>query len=155
MLRQSFQRQCRGICTLRSTTALPGHIIPTFRQHPPSSASPPPTFPFLNPDLVPPRPSFEELSPAGKLYKLTWPVNPRNILVVKKRKDDKVREAAITFARYFPFRDADVDISMKSIPLISLWNLVLLRKYRIVYLLHILLHRTVFPCGFILTRYSC
>jgi hypothetical protein len=31
---------------------------------------------------------------------LTWPTNPRNVLVVKKRRDERVKEAAITFARY-------------------------------------------------------
>ena len=90
----------RQISTLRSTVHLPNHTIPTLRQHAPSSSTPPPTFPFLNPDAVPTRPSYEESSPAGKLYKLTWPVSPRNILVIKKRRDDKVKDAAITFARY-------------------------------------------------------
>jgi len=92
----------RGIATLRSTIELPSHTSPTLRQHPPSPGSPPPTFPFLNPDLVPPRPSLEELSPAGKVYKLTWPSNPRNILVIKKRRDEKVKQAAILLAKYMP-----------------------------------------------------
>lgn len=95
----------RGITTLRSTESLPNHTIPTLRQHPPSSSTPPPTFPFLNPQIVPPRPNYHEgeASPAGKVYRLTWPTNPRNILVVKKRRDDRVKEAAITFARSPPF----------------------------------------------------
>lgn len=92
----------RGIATLRSTVSLPNHIIPTLRHHSPSSSSPPPTFPFLNPDVVPPREDGGEASPAGKVFKLTWPGNPRNILVVKKRRNDRVKEAAITFARYIP-----------------------------------------------------
>jgi len=92
----------RRISTLRSTTHLPNHTIPTLRQYPPSSSAPPPTFPFLNPDVVPPRPSYEESSPAGKLFKFTWPTNPRNILIIKKRRDEKVTDAAITFARYAP-----------------------------------------------------
>jgi hypothetical protein len=96
--------QCRTIATLRSTVSLPNRTIPTLRQHPPTSSAPPPTFPFLNPDIVPPRPNLEESSPAGKVFKLTWPTNPQNILVVKKRRDDRVKEAAITFAKYaFPF----------------------------------------------------
>lgn len=74
--------------------------MPTLRQHPPLSTSPPPTFPFLNPDVVPPRPNLEESTPAGKIFKLTWPMNLKNVLVVKKRKDDKVQEAAIAFARH-------------------------------------------------------
>ena len=88
----------RRISTLRSTTTLPDRITPTLRANPPHPPSTP-TFPFLNPESVPPRPSFEEFSPAGRVCKLTWPSNPRNILVVKKRRDDKVKEAAITFAR--------------------------------------------------------
>ena len=92
--------QRRAVSTLRSTASLPNHTIPTLRQSPPSSSSPPPTFPFLNPDAVPPKPTLEESSPAGKVYKLTWPKNPRNILVVKKRNDERVKEAAITFARW-------------------------------------------------------
>jgi hypothetical protein len=94
------RRRVRGIATLRSTVSLGNHITPTLRQHPPLSSSPPPTFPFLNPEVVPPRPNFEESSPAGKIFKLTWPTNPRNILVVKKRRDEKVLEAAVAFARY-------------------------------------------------------
>ena len=93
--------QCqRRMSTLRSTTSLPDHIVPTLRQNMQSSSSPPPTFPFLTPELVPPRPSYEEMSPAGKVFKLTWPTNPRNILIVKKRRDEKVRNAAVSFARY-------------------------------------------------------
>lgn len=94
-----FRTQSRRITTLRSTTHLPNHVSPTLRQHPPLSGTPPPTFPFLNPEVVPPRPSQEELSPAGKLFKLTWPTNPRNVLVVKKRRDEKVKQAAIEFAK--------------------------------------------------------
>jgi hypothetical protein len=94
-----FIAQSRRIATLRSTSLLPNHTRPTLRQHPPSSSSPPPTFPFLLPDLVPPRPSLEEVSPAGKVFKLTWPFHPKNILVVKKRKDEKVTDAAVAFAR--------------------------------------------------------
>ena len=91
--------QRRGVSTLRSTISLPNRTTPTLRQSPPSPSSPPPTFPFLNPDTVPPRPTLEESSPAGTVYKLTWPTNPRNIFVVKKRKDERVKEAAITFAK--------------------------------------------------------
>jgi hypothetical protein len=90
----------QAFTTLRSTVSLRNHITPTLRQHPPLSTSPPPTFPFLNPEVVPPRPNLEESSPAGKIFKLTWPTNPRNILVVKKRRDEKVLEAAVAFARY-------------------------------------------------------
>lgn len=91
--------QQRGISMLRSTVSLPNHIAPTLRQYPPSSLSPPPTFPFLNPDAVPPRPSSEESSPAGKVFRLMWPTNIRNILVIKKRRDERVKEAAIKFAK--------------------------------------------------------
>jgi hypothetical protein len=111
-----FGHRCRYIGTLRSTRSLLNHTTPTLRQHPPLSSGPLPTFPFLNPDIVPPRPNLEESSPAGKVFKLTWPSNPRNILIVKKRRDEKVKEAAITFARYgLPMANADRDISMKSI----------------------------------------
>lgn len=110
--------QRRGLSTLRSTVSLPDHVVPTLRQSPPSSSSPPPTFPFLNPDTVPPRPTLEETSPAGKVYKLTWPTNPRNILIVKKRKDERVKDAAITFAKSgFFFRcTLIVDMLRGSIP---------------------------------------
>jgi hypothetical protein len=111
-----FGHRCRYMGTLPSTRSLPNHTTPTLRQHPPLSSGPPPTFPFLNPDIVPPRPNLEESSPAGKVFKLTWPSNPRNILIVKKRRDEKVKQAAITFARYhLPMANADLDISMKSI----------------------------------------
>jgi hypothetical protein len=100
LFRLQYPRLYRGITTLRSTRLLPNHVTPTTRHHPPLSGTPPPTFPFLNPELAPPRPNGEELSPAGRLYKLTWPRNLRNLLVVKKRRDEKVKEAAIVFAQY-------------------------------------------------------
>lgn len=110
-----FGRQCRCLGTLRSTVSLPNHTTPTLRQHPPLSSGPPPTFPFLNPDIVPPRPNLEESSPVGKIFKLTWPSNPRNILIIKKRRDEKVKQAAIAFARYYSrFGVADPDMSTKS-----------------------------------------
>src|SRR5579862_9744345 len=96
----TLTRSCRNMSTLRSTKTLPDHIMPTLRQLQQSSSSPPLNFPFLTPDLVPPRPSYEELSPAGKVFKLTWPTNPRNILIIKKRKDEKVTQAAVEFAKY-------------------------------------------------------
>ena len=98
LLNLSLKPFIRRISTLRSTRTLPDRITPTLRANPPQPPSTP-TFPFLNPESVPARPSFEEFSPAGRVHKLTWPSNARNILIVKKRRDDKVKEAAITFAR--------------------------------------------------------
>jgi hypothetical protein len=91
--------QCRRIATLRSTVSLPNHTRPTLRQSHPASSGPPPAFPFLLSDFVPPRPLVEEASSVGKVFKLKWPTNPKNFLVIKKRRDDKVTEAAVTFAR--------------------------------------------------------
>jgi len=92
--------QERNMSSLRSTKTLPDHILPILRHQRQSSSSPPTNFPFLVPDVVPPPPTQEEMSPAGKIFRLTWPTNPRNILIVKKRRDSKVTEAAITFAKY-------------------------------------------------------
>lgn len=110
-LKRAIRGQWRWITTLRSTTILPNRITPTLRQHPPLSGTPPPTFPFLNPEVVPTRPNLEESSPAGNLFRLTWPTNPRNILVVKKRRDDRVKEAAVAFAKYFPLRRRGIAFS--------------------------------------------
>jgi hypothetical protein len=96
---QSLLCARRSVSSLRSTTSLQHHIVPTLRPNRPSSANPPPTFPFLHPDIVPPPPTLEEISPAGKLFKLTWPRTLRNIFIVKKRRDEKVTLAAIKFAQ--------------------------------------------------------
>ena len=91
----------RGMTTLRSTLSLPNRVVPTLRQHPPSTSTPPPTFPFLTPELVPPRTDLDGSPPPGKIFKLTWPTNPRNIFIVKKPHDERVKEAAVAFAKYY------------------------------------------------------
>jgi hypothetical protein len=132
----SIQR--RSISSLRSTKALPDHIMPLLRQHRQSSSSPPPSFPFLVPELVPPPPAYEEMSPAGKVFKLAWPTDPRNILIVKKRRDPKVTESAVKFAKFaISVTSADLDTSTTSTRLTSLLSLESPTRWRASFHLYI------------------